>query len=393
MASRNVHPAEDRKSSEKSSNTVKAIWSFPSRSVAGTVMTFNLSTFQIYNNMATQTNQKLLIAPSKGEIILYQTADGRTSIDVKLENETVWLTQAQMAMLFETTKQNISLHINNVFKEGELEKEVVVKDSLITTQHGAIQGKTQTQKVSFYNLDVIISVGYRVKSQRGTQFRIWANSVLKDYLIKGYAVKNDLVQQKYDDLKALVDVMGRTMGYLDSPADDQIRSIFDVVKDYTYALDTLDSYDYQNLRIRATSKEYFHATYDNAMEVIRSLKAKFGGSDLFAHEKDQSFHSSIGQIYQTWDGKDLYPSVEEKAAMLLYLVVKNHSFTDGNKRIAATLFLWFMENNHILYAADGHKRIADNALVALTLMIAESKTEEMDIMVKVVVNLINGDNK
>ena len=343
--------------------------------------------------MATHTNQKQLIAPSKGEIILYQTADGKTSIDVKLENETVWLTQAQMAMLFETTKQNISLHVNNVFKEGELEKEVVVKDSLITTQHGAIQGKTQTNKVSFYNLDVIISVGYRVKSQRGTQFRIWANSVLKDYLIKGYAVKNDLVQQKYDDLKALVDVMGRTMGYLDTPHDDQIRSIFDVVKDYTYALDTLDSYDYQNLGIRATRKEYFHATYDNAMEVIHGLKSKFGGSDLFGHEKDQSFHSSIGQIYQTWDGKDLYPSVEEKAAMLLYLVVKNHSFTDGNKRIAATLFLWFMENNHILYATDGHKRIADNALVALTLMIAESKTEEMDIMVKVVVNLINGDNK
>ena len=356
-------------------------------------MTLNLSTFQIYNNMATQTNKKQLIAPSKGEIILYQTADGRTSIDVKLENETVWLTQAQMAMLFETTKQNISLHVNNVFKEGELEKEVVVKESLITTQHGAIQGKTQTNKVSFYNLDVIISVGYRVKSQRGTQFRIWANSVLKDYLIKGYAIKNDLVQQKYDDLRALVDVMGRTMGYLDSPADDQIRSIFDVVKDYTYALDTLDSYDYQSLGIRSTSKEYFHATYDNAMEVIRSLKAKFGGSDLFGHEKDQSFHSSIGQIYQTWDGKDLYPSVEEKAAMLLYLVVKNHSFSDGNKRIAATLFLWFMENNRILYAPDGHKRIADNALVALTLMIAESKTDEMDIMVKVVVNLINGENK
>ena len=266
--------------------------------------------------MSTNTILEQQNALSKGEIILYQTADGRTSIDVKLENETVWLTQAQMAMLFETTKQNISLHVNNVFKEGELEKDVVVKESLITTQHGAIQGKTQTNKVSFYNLDVIISVGYRVKSQRGTQFRIWANSVLKEYLIKGYAVKNDLVQQKYDDLKALVDVMGRTMGYLDSPANDQIRSIFDVVKDYTYALDTLDSYDYQNLGIRATSKEYFHATYDNAMEVIRSLKAKFGGSDLFAHEKDQSFHSSIGQIYQTWDGKDLYPSVEEKAAML-----------------------------------------------------------------------------
>ena len=211
----------------------------------------------------------------------------------------------------------------------------------------------QTYITELYNLDVIISVGYRVKSKRGTQFRIWANSILKEYLIQGYAIKNGLVQQKYDDLKALVDVMGRTMGYLNSPADDQIHSIFDVVKDYTYALDTLDRYDYQNLMIRSTSKEYFRATYENAMDVIRGLKTKFGESDLFAHEKDQSFHSSIGQIYQTWDGKDLYPSVEEKAAMLLYLVVKNHSFTDGNKRIAATLFLWFMENNRILYAPDG----------------------------------------
>lgn len=187
--------------------------------------------------------------------------------------------------------------------------------------------------------------------------------------------------------------MGRTMGYLDTPADDQIKSIFDVVKDYTYALDTLDNYDYQRLPVKATTKETFHATYDNAMEVIRSLKDKFGGSDLFGHEKDDSFKSSIWQIYQTWDGIDLYPSVEEKAAMLLYLVVKNHSFTDGNKRIAATLFLWFMDKNQILYSPDGHKRIADNALVALTLMIAESKMDEMDIMVKVVVNLINGENK
>ncbi len=293
-----------------------------------------------------------------------------------------------MALLFERDRTVIQRHIRNIYSEGELTRDI----TCAKFAHMGSDGD-QTYITELFNLDVIISVGYRVKSQRGTQFRIWANSVLKDYLIKGYAVKNDLVQQKYDDFKALVDVMGRTMGYLDSPADDQIRSIFDVVKDYTYALDTLDSYDYQNLGIRATRKEYFHATYDNAMEVIRSLKAKFGGSGLFAHEKDQSFHSSIGQIYLTWDGKDLYPSVEEKAAMLLYLVVKNHSFSDGNKRIAATLFLWFMDNNRILYAEDGHKRIADNALVALTLMIAESKTEEMDIMVKVVVNLINGDNK
>ena len=328
-----------------------------------------------------------MIAPSKGEIILYQTADGRISIDVKLENETVWLTKEQMAMLFERDRTVIQRHIRNIYNEGELTRDTTCAKFAHVGKDG-----DQTYVTELFNLDVIISVGYRVKSKRGTQFRIWANSILKDYLIKGYAVKTDLVQQKFDDLKALVDVMGRTMGYLDSPADDQIRSIFDVVQDYTYALDTLDSYDYQDLEIHSTSKEYFHATYENAMAVISSLKAKLGGSDLFGREKDQSFHSSIGQIYQTWDGIELYPSVEEKAAMLLYLVVKNHSFSDGNKRIAATLFLWFMENNRILYAKDGHKRIADNALVALTLMIAESKTDEMDTMVKVVVNLINRNN-
>ena len=338
--------------------------------------------------MNTQTKkEQLLSAPQRGEIILYQTADGRTKIDVKLENETVWLTQTQLSLLFDKSKSTISEHISNIFKEGELVEESVVRNFRTT----ATDGKPYDTK--FYNLDVIISVGYRVKSQRGTQFRIWANSVLKDFLIKGYAVRNDLAQQKYDDLKALVDVMGRTMGYLDSAVEEQVKSIFDVVKDYTYALDTLDSYDYQTLGVKSTTKECFHATYENAMAVINGLKVKFGGSELFGHEKDESFHSSIGQIYQTWDGADLYPSVEEKAAMLLYLVVKNHSFSDGNKRIAATLFLWFMENNHILYASDGHKRIADNALVALTLMIAESKTDEMEMMVKVVVNLINGDNK
>lgn len=320
---------------------------------------------------------------SRGEIVLYQTADGKSSLDVKLENETVWLTQSQMATLFEKDQSVIARHIKNALEEGE------ISSSNMQILHNTF---SKYKPTTIYNLDVIISVGYRVHSQRGVQFRRWANSVLKEYLIKGYAVKSDLVQQKYDDLKALVDVMGRTMGYLETPADEQIKSIFDVVKDYTYALDTLDNYDYQQLPVKHTRKEYFHATYDSAMAVISSLKEKFGGSDLFAHEKDESFRSSIGQIYQTWDGMELYPSVEEKAAMLLYLVVKNHSFSDGNKRIAATLFLWFMENNRILYAPDGHKRIADNALVALTLMIAESKMDEMDIMVKVVVNLINGDN-
>ena len=189
-------------------------------------------------------------APSRGEIVLYQTADGRTSIDVKLENETVWLSKEQMATLFERDRTVISRHIKKIYEEGELIQDITCAKFAHTTPHGAIKGKTQTNTLELYNLDVIISVGYRVKSQRGTQFRIWANSVLKEYLIKGYAVRNDLAQQKYDDLKALVDVMGRTMGYLDSPADDQIKSIFDVVRDYTYALDTLDSYDYQTLSIR-----------------------------------------------------------------------------------------------------------------------------------------------
>ena len=324
---------------------------------------------------------------NRGEIVLYQTADGRTSIDVKLENDTVWLTQAQMSILFDKDQSVIARHIKNALLEGEID------ESNMQILHNTL---SRYKPTTVYNLDVIISVGYRVHSQRGVQFRRWANSVLKEYLIKGYAVRNDLAQQKYNDLKQLVDVMGRAMNYLetpDSPAGEQIKSIFEVVKDYTYALDTLDSYDYQALTIKSTTKEQFHATYEDAMAVIMELKTKFGESELFGHEKDGSFHSSIGQIYQTWDGIDLYPSVEEKAAMLLYLVVKNHSFSDGNKRIAATLFLWFMENNRILYGSDGHKRIADNALVALTLMIAESKTDEMDMMVKVVVNLINGDNK
>ena len=324
---------------------------------------------------------------NRGEIVLYQTADGRTSIDVKLENDTVWLTQAQMSILFDKDQSVIARHIKNALLEGEID------ESNMQILHNTL---SRYKPTTVYNLDIIISVGYRVHSQRGVQFRRWANSVLKEYLIKGYAVRNDLAQQKYNDLKQLVDVMGRAMNYLetpDSPAGEQIKSIFEVVKDYTYALDTLDSYDYQALTIKSTTKEQFHATYEDAMAVIMELKTKFGESELFGHEKDESFHSSIGQIYQTWDGIDLYPSVEEKAAMLLYLVVKNHSFTDGNKRIAATLFLWFMENNRILYGSDGHKRIADNALVALTLMIAESKTDEMDMMVKVVVNLINGDNK
>ena len=244
-----------------------------------------------------------------------------------------------------------------------------------------------------YNLDMIISVGYRVNTKRGIRFRQWANRVLKEYLIKGYVVNERIRKEQIGELRQLVGMLGRTIQNQPLLSNDETNALFEVVTDYTYALDTLDNYDYQRLTVQKTTKEEpFHATYENAMEAIDGLRNKFGGSSLFGNEKDDSFKSSIGQIYQTFGGEELYPSVEEKAAMLLYLVTKNHSFSDGNKRIAATLFLWFLYNNHILYHADGSKRLADNTLVALTLMIAESRTEEKDVMVKVVVNLINKNN-
>ena len=295
-----------------------------------------------------------------------------------------------MVELFQTTKQNVSLHVGNVFKEGELEEKSTVKEYLTVQKEGE---RKVSRKVKYYNLDVIISVGYRVKSKRGTAFRIWANNVLKQYLIKGYAVNERMRKEQIGELRQLVGMLGRTIQNQPLLSNDETDALFKVVTDYTYALDTLDNYDYGRLTInKTTEEEPFHATYDNAMEAIYGLRDKFGGSVLFGHEKDNSFKSSIGQIYQTFGGEELYSSVEEKAAMLLYLVTKNHSFSDGNKRIAATLFLWFLNGNHILYHPDGSKRIADSTLVALTLMIAESRTEEKDVMVKVVVNLINKNN-
>lgn len=324
----------------------------------------------------------------KGQIIIYQTGDGQTSVSVRLEGDTVWLTQGQMAELFQKDRTVVGRHIRNVYKEGELEPET----TCAKFAHKGSDGD-QVYETALYNLDVIISVGYRVKSQRGTQFRIWANRVLKDYLVRGYAVSDRLRDENYAGLRQLVQVMGRTLHSHGEVGSDESRSLLDVVVDYTYALDTLDRYDYQQLSVSHTTRPTrFRATYEAAMQAIGSLRSKFGGSALFGNEKDGSFRSSIGQIYQTFGGEDLYPSVEEKAAMLLYLVTKNHSFSDGNKRIAATLFLWFLDNNGILYHPDGSKRIADNTLVALTLMIAESRTEEKDTMVKVVVNLINKDN-
>lgn len=257
-----------------------------------------------------------IVAPTNS-IVIYQTNDGETSIDVKFQDETAWLSQAQMSELFQKDRTVIGRHISNIFKEGELERETTCAKFAHVGNDGDQQYVT-----TLYNLDVIISVGYRVKSKRGTQFRIWANKVLKQYLLQGYAVNERIVSQKYDELSQLVKVLGRTIQNQEKLTEDS-RSLLDVVVDYTYALDTLDRYDYQELKIEETTeKEAFHATYDNAMEVIRELHRKFGGSNLFGNEKDDSFKSSIGQIYQTFGGVDLYPSVEEKAAMLLYLVTK-----------------------------------------------------------------------
>lgn len=324
------------------------------------------------------------------QILLYQSEDGMTQLDVKLEGETVWLNRQQMAELFGRDVKTIGKHINNALRE-ELNDGISTVAKFATVQKEG--SRLVNREVEYYNLDMIISVGYRVKSRRGVEFRRWANDILKQFLINGYAVNERIRQRQIAELRQLVLVIGRTIEQQPVTTTDESHALFDVVVDYTYALDTLDNYDYQRLYISKTTRnELFHATYENAMQEIEMLREKFGASTLFGNEKDESFKSSIGQIYQTFDGEELYPSVEEKAAMLLYLVTKNHSFSDGNKRIAATLFLWFMNNNGILYREDGSKRIADNTLVALTLMIAESRTEEKDIMVKVVVNLINKSN-
>jgi len=326
---------------------------------------------------------------NKGEIVIYQTTDGQTAIDVKFENESVWLNLIQISTLFEKDKSVISRHLKNIYREGELDREATVAKNATVQKEG---NREVIREIEYFNLDAILSVGYRVNSKRGTQFRIWANKILKDYLIQGYAVNEKRLQEQsrqLEELKQTVKLLGNVVTSKDLTSDEA-SGLLKVITDYTYALDVLDQYDHQILEIHDTTrKELFQITYGAAIKAIKGLHDKFGGSALFGNEKDESFQSSLAAIYQTFGGQDVYPSVEEKAAHLLYFVIKNHSFSDGNKRIAAFLFVWFLEKNGILYKADGIKRIADNALVALTLMIAESKPEEKDMMVKVVVNLIN----
>ena len=327
------------------------------------------------------------VKTSQNKIILYQR-DNSVELEVLLEEETVWLTQAQIAKLFGVKQPAISKHFKNIFLSEELNEFSVYS----ILEYTAADGKDY--KTGFYNLDAILSVGYRVNSKNATLFRQWANKVLKDYILKGYAVNDRLKLQQYDDLKQTVKLLSNVIQNKEIELSaDEATGLLKVISDYTYALDTLDRYDYQSLAIEETTEKIcFRATYETAMAAIDTLRKKFGSGSLFGSEKDQSFDSSINTIYQTFDGNDLYPSVEEKAAMLLYLVTKNHSFSDGNKRIAAFLFLWFLQNNGILYKENGQKLIENNTLVALTLMIAESRTEEKDIIVKVIVNLINKNN-
>jgi len=329
---------------------------------------------------------------TKDEIIIYKNEEGLPAIEVVFGNDTVWLTQQQMQQLFNKTKQNISLHIKNIFNENELDKSSTVKKSLTVQKEG---NRSVSREIEFYSLDVIISVGYRVKSVEGTKFRIWANQILKNYLINGYALNHKKLQeqsQQLIELKQAIKLVGAVQNnhLLDN---DELKDTFKILTDYVYALDVLDRYDHQQLENEVSgNRGDFKIDYDSALEAIDDLRVKFGGSKLFGNEKDQSFKSSLYTIYQTFDGEELYPSMEEKAANLLYFVVKNHSFSDGNKRIAAFLFVWFLDKNKMLYREDGTKRIADNALVALTLLIAESDPKEKEMMVKVVINLINYKN-
>lgn len=321
---------------------------------------------------------------NKGEIIIYQTSDGLTNLDVKLENDTVWLNRQQMAELFDRDIKTIGKHINNALNEELEDISTVAKFATVQTEGSRLVER----QVEHYNLYMILSVGYRVKSNRGIQFRIWANKILKEYLVKGFVVNQQAkikqLQEALDSIKVLTGVATRP-----TLLDDEAKGILQVISDYAHGLDILDQYDHQQLTIEpSATKEQFRATYEAAKEAIKELYDKFGGGKLFGNEKDESFKSSINTIYQTFDSIELYPSVEEKAAMLLYLVTKNHSFSDGNKRIAAFIFIWFLDQNGILYNTDGSKRIKNNTLVALTLMIAESRTEEKDMMVKVIVNLI-----
>lgn len=307
-------------------------------------------------------------------LVFYKSEDGNIQLNVKLEKDTVWLTQSQMSNLFGVDRTVIVRHIRNIYKSAELYEDATCAKSAQVQEEG---GRTVRRTIAYYNLDMIISVGYRVNSKNATQFRIWATSILKQYLIKGYAINDQRLQQ----LGEVIRIMKRTQNELDA------KQVLSVIENYNTALTLLDDYDHQCMKRPEGSKATYVLSYEECRNLIDQMRFN-ADSDLFGHEKDDSFKGSIGNIYQSFGGEDVYPTLEEKAANLLYFVTKNHSFSDGNKRIAATVFLYFLDKNGILYDENGNKRIADYTLVALTIMIAESRTEEKEMMVSIIMNCI-----
>lgn len=325
---------------------------------------------------------------SKGEIVIYTSADGKISLDAKLENETIWLTQDMMAKLFETTPQNITMHIRNIYDDDELDLTSTCKDFLQVRNEGK---RTVSRKLSHYNLDMILSVGYRIKSKTAVQFRRWATNILKDYLVKGYAINQKVIQEqkeKLSSLQQIVDLLNRSMENQIETVE-QAQNVSKILQEFVKGLNLLDDFDHKRLDNKGnTQKEAIQISVDEFLAVIDKMKGDFA-SDVFAQPKDESFNSSVNQIYQTFGNEELYPSLEEKAATLLYLIVKNHSFLDGNKRIGASCFLYFMDKNEILHDDLGRTIIDDATLFALTLLIAESKSEEMETVKKVVISVLN----
>jgi len=318
------------------------------------------------------------MSKDQSELVLYTSADGTVRLDVRLTEETLWLSQAQVSDLFHTERSVITKHLRNVFNSGELDKMSVCAKFA----HTASDGKTyQTQ---FYNLDAVISVGYRVNSKRGTEFRIWATNVLRQHLVQGYTVNEKRLKELKQTLKLAADISARK-----ALTGDEASLLLQTISEYAAALDLLDDYDHQRVTIGKTSRRQAKPViYAEVMDLIAAMRRKFGASDIFGKAKDHSLHSSLNTIMQSFDGNDLYPSVEEKAAHLLYFMVKNHSFVDGNKRIAAAVFLRFADKNGLLRDRKGGKRIADNALVAMTLMIAESRAQEKAVITAMLTNLI-----
>jgi prophage maintenance system killer protein len=319
--------------------------------------------------------------PQKGEIVIYRTENGQAALDVTLEEQTVWLTQVQISELLDKDVRTVSEHISNIYGQKELHRKSTIRKFRMVRKEGK---RTVERDIEHYNLDVIISVGYRVKSRRGTQFRIWATNVLREHLVRGYTVNERRLKELRQAVQLIAEVAERH-----PLTSDEATAVLRVVRDYTFALDLLDDYDHQRVSLAKTTKvRATPVTYEEARRIIERVKEKFAAPSLFGQEKDESLHSSLQAVFQTFSGKDLYPGLEEKAAHLLYFLVKNHSFVDGNKRIAAALFLWFLEKNRMLYQPDGSKRLGDNALVATTLLIAESKPAEKEILTRVVANLL-----